>query len=166
MANKQPDKVGIHCSLCCQVKVISTNFCSNTYLCSQVAHMHIMFLRIEYNVYIITIMGQLRWHNRGSFTPHLSYFYVKTRWFVGRGCHRQQTQHFWKKWQKLLFRITFSKTKAMKSSPLLGPFGVSEFWEFSLLKIQIGWEIYVSNLGQQLVAEPSCALIQGTLLSS
>ena len=25
--------------------------------------------------------------------------------------------------------------KAMKSSPLLGPFGNSEFWEFSLLKI-------------------------------
>ena len=25
--------------------------------------------------------------------------------------------------------------KAMKSSPLLGPFGDSEFWEFSLLKI-------------------------------
>ena len=105
MANKQPDKVGIHCSLCCQVKVISTNFCSNTYLCSQVAHMHIMFLRIEYNVYIITIMGQLRWHNRGSFTPHLSYFYVKTRWFVGRGCHRQHTEQF---------RITFSKIEKQR----------------------------------------------------
>jgi hypothetical protein len=28
--------------------------------------------------------------------------------------------------------------KAMKSSPLLGPFGDSEFWGFSLLKIKIG----------------------------
>ena len=29
--------------------------------------------------------------------------------------------------------------KAMKSSPLLGPFGDSEFWGFSLLKIKTGW---------------------------
>ena len=29
--------------------------------------------------------------------------------------------------------------KAMKSSPHLGPFGYSEFWGFSLLKILIGW---------------------------
>jgi hypothetical protein len=29
--------------------------------------------------------------------------------------------------------------KALKSSPLLGPFGVSEFWGFPLLKIKIGW---------------------------
>ena len=27
------------------------------------------------------------------------------------------------------------ESKAMKSSPLLGPFGDSEFWGFSLLKI-------------------------------
>jgi hypothetical protein len=31
------------------------------------------------------------------------------------------------------------RCKAMKSSPLLGPFDDSEFWGFSLLKIQIGW---------------------------
>ena len=30
---------------------------------------------------------------------------------------------------------TDTPIKAMKSSPLLGPFGDSEFWEFSLLKI-------------------------------
>ena len=29
--------------------------------------------------------------------------------------------------------------KVMKSNSLLGPFGDSEFWGFSLLKIQIGW---------------------------
>ena len=29
--------------------------------------------------------------------------------------------------------------KAIKSCPLLRPFGGSEFWGFSLLKIQIGW---------------------------
>ena len=31
--------------------------------------------------------------------------------------------------------ITGPETKAIKSSPLLGPFGDSEFWGFSLLKI-------------------------------
>ena len=35
--------------------------------------------------------------------------------------------------------LTVPKCKAMKSSPLLGPFGDSEFWGFSLLKIKIGW---------------------------
>jgi hypothetical protein len=28
--------------------------------------------------------------------------------------------------------MTLSKIKAMKSSPLLGPFGDSEFWEYFL----------------------------------
>ena len=36
--------------------------------------------------------------------------------------------------------------KAMKSSPLLGPFGVSEFWGFSLLKIKIGWVLWCFKL--------------------
>ena len=36
--------------------------------------------------------------------------------------------------------------KAMNSSPLLGPFGDSEFWEFSLLKIWTGWEILCFKL--------------------
>ena len=53
-------------------------------------------------------------------------------------------------------------SKAMKSSPLLRPFGDSEFWEFSLLKIQIGREILCFKL-QTIV---SCALIHSTLLSS
>ena len=44
--------------------------------------------------------------------------------------------------------------KAMKSNPLLGPFGDSEFLEFSLLKIWIGWEILCFKL-QTIV---SCAL--------
>ena len=35
--------------------------------------------------------------------------------------------------------ILVHKSKAMKSSPLLGPFGDSEFWGFSLLKVKIGW---------------------------
>ena len=33
------------------------------------------------------------------------------------------------------FVIDLVICKGMKSSPLLGPFGDSEFWEFSLLKI-------------------------------
>ncbi len=59
-------------------------------------------------------------------------------------------------------QILWDEVKAMKSSPLLGPFGDSEFWEFSLLKIQIGWEILCFKL-QTIV---SCALIHSTLLSS
>ena len=50
---------------------------------------------------------------------------------------------------------------AMKSSPLLGPFGDLEFWEFSLLKIWIGWVLWCFKL-QTIV---SCALIHSTLLS-
>ena len=50
----------------------------------------------------------------------------------------------------------------MKSSPLLGPFGDSEFWGFSLLKIKIGWVLWCFKL-QTIV---SCALIHSTLLSS
>ena len=36
-------------------------------------------------------------------------------------------------------QLTSLLGKAMKSTPLIGPFGDSEFWGFSLLKIEIGW---------------------------
>jgi hypothetical protein len=47
-------------------------------------------------------------------------------------------------------------TKAMKSSPLLGPFCGSEFWGFSLLKNKIGWVFLCFKL----------ETISSTLLSS
>ena len=37
------------------------------------------------------------------------------------------------------FQGCFSYIKAMKSSPLLRPFGDLKFCRFSLLKIKIGW---------------------------
>ena len=36
---------------------------------------------------------------------------------------------------EIVMILSLQKGKAMKSSPLVGPFGDSEFWEFSLLKI-------------------------------
>ena len=42
-------------------------------------------------------------------------------------------------WESRLEKRTIVSGKAMKSSPLLEPFGDSEFWGFSLLKIKIGW---------------------------
>ena len=36
-------------------------------------------------------------------------------------------------------QLTSLLGKAMKSTPLIGPFGDSESWGFSLLKIEIGW---------------------------
>ena len=51
---------------------------------------------------------------------------------------------------------------AMKSSSLLGPFCGSEFWGFSLLKIQIGWVFLCFKLETKV----SSALIHSTLISS
>ena len=48
----------------------------------------------------------------------------------------------------------------MKSSPLLGPFGDTEFWESSLLKI--GWEILCFKLASKLQSIVSFALIHTT----
>ena len=58
--------------------------------------------------------------------------------------------------------LALVRTKAMKSSPLLGPFCGSEFWGFSLLKIYIGWVFLCFKL-ETIV---SSALIHSTLLSS
>ena len=52
-----------------------------------------------------------------------------------------------KQWQEKDQKQVLSP-KAMKSSPLLGQFGDSEFWGFSLLKIKIGWRHDVSNFRQ------------------
>ena len=58
--------------------------------------------------------------------------------------------------------IIIHSCKAMKSSLLLGPFCGSDFWGFSLLKIQLGWVFLCFKL-QTIV---SSAMIYSTLLSS
>jgi hypothetical protein len=48
-------------------------------------------------------------------------------------------------WWTLIIQVIFLflLTKAMKSSPLLGPFCGSEFWRFSLLKIKLSWVFFM-----------------------
>ena len=56
------------------------------------------------------------------------------------------------KW--LLFFNSYLLIKAMKSSPLLGPFGDSEFWEFSLFKVYaVHWFTVHTLLSSWLLSE-------------
>ena len=57
-----------------------------------------------------------------------------------KACSKMALKHGkYKKMIDLGRLLTYLMIKAMKSSPLLGPFVDSEFWGFSLLKIYIGW---------------------------
>ncbi len=60
------------------------------------------------------------------------------------------------------YDTAFKSGKAMKSSPLLGPFCCSKFWGFSLLIISMGSAFLCFKL-ETIV---SSALIHSTILSS
>ena len=52
-------------------------------------------------------------------------------------------------------------TKAMKSSPLLGPFGDLKFCGFSLLKLKIGWVLWCIKV--QICKQSYCELMHNCL---
>ena len=67
-----------------------------------------------------------------SITITLSSFFIANSMAIAR----RVTETSFGIWKKIVYlRIINGETKAMKSSPLLGPFFGSEFWGFSLLKI-------------------------------
>ena len=68
-----------------------------------------------------------------------------------------ESSNIWMSGEKMTtiiqLKLGSPKIKAIKSSPLFGSFGASEFWGFSLLTIKIGWVLW-------------CFKLQNTLLSS